>query len=106
MKRLISVAFAVSMFATLLAAVHAVGTPDTFYDKELNLSEHIASIIHDNADDCSAMGNKLARLVGNNAALLREAQKLTPEQRKQRENRYRAREQTARARMVGGIIKC
>jgi cell division protein FtsB len=106
MKSVVSIAFGLSVIATLVAAVYAAGTPDAIYDKQTKLVEQIASIVHDNQNDCDLMGDKLDRLVANNAALLREAQKLTPEQTKQVEEDYKARGNAARARMVDGLIKC
>jgi hypothetical protein len=85
MKTVVSIAFALSAIAAPIGAAHAGDSPEVIYDKQIKLVEAMASIIQDNTTNCHLMGDKLGKLMDDNAALLRDAQKLTPEQKKQGE---------------------
>jgi hypothetical protein len=99
-------ALALSLAATLLAAVCASGAPEVLYDKQTKFVEQFASIVRDSRNDCNLMGDKLVSLVGNNAALIGEAEKLTPAQRQRMPEKYMARRRTARAGMIDRLVEC
>jgi len=105
-KRLASIALAFSLVATLLASLCASGAPEVLYDKQTKLVEQFASIVRNSSNDCNLMGDKLVSLVGNNAALIGEAEKLTAEQRQQMPEKYLARRRTARAGMADRLVEC
>lgn len=102
----VRVALALSLIATLFAAVYAEDTPEVIYDKEIKLAEEMASIIYDNRNNCDLMGSKLGQLIKDNAAFIRKAQMSTPEQKKQGPEKYKARSRAACTKLVAGLIKC
>jgi hypothetical protein len=105
-ESLVRVAFALTLIATLLAAVYVEDTPEVIYDKEIKLTEEVASIIYDNQNNCDLMGSKLGQLIKDNAAFIRKVQTSTSEQKKQGAEKYKARGRAACTKMVSGLIKC
>jgi hypothetical protein len=105
-KTVVRVAFALSLIATMFAAVYAEDTPEEIHDKEIRLADEMASIVHDNQDNCDLMAGKLGRFMADHAAFLRKAQASTSEKDRQATEDDRARSRAARARMVDGLGKC
>ena len=106
MENLVRVVFGLLLIALVFASVYAADTPEMIWYKQINLTEELASVIHDNQNDCDRMGSKLGQLVIDNAALMMKAQRLTPEQKRQGKQRYDIRRRAASARMVDGLSRC
>jgi hypothetical protein len=105
-KTVVRVAFALSLIATMFAAVYAEDTPEAIHDKEIRLADEMASIVHDNQDNCDLMAQKLGRFMTDHAAFLRKAQASSAEKDRPAAESYMARGRAARARMVDGLGKC
>ena len=106
MERVVSIAFSVSLVATLFVAVYAEDPPEVIYDKQITLAEDMASIAYENQNDCDLMGMKLGKLVVANAAFMKKVQKLTPEERRRGEHKHQVRGRASRIRMLDGLVKC
>ena len=106
MRNIVRVALGLSLIALPVAAVCAADTPVVVGEKQIKLTEAIASLIHDNQNDCDQMGDKLGRLVVNNAGLMMKAQKFTLELERRGRQDHSVRGKAASARMLDGLNRC
>lgn len=105
-RSIVRVALGLSLIAMPVVAVCAADTPVVICEKRIKLTEAIASLIHDNQNDCDRMGDKLGQLVVNNAGLMIKAQRFTPEPQRRGEANHSVRGKAASARMVDGLTRC
>jgi PhoPQ-activated pathogenicity-related protein len=105
-RNIVRVALGLSLIAMPVAAVCAADTPAVICEKQIKLTEAIASLIHDNQNDCDQMGSKLGQLVVHNAALMRKARKFTPEQQRRGKENHSVRGKAASARIADGLTRC
>jgi len=103
----------VSIAAALLFAFPGDARADTNADmveKAVQILERVASIVQMNQDDCNVMGDKLTKVVDENAAFLASAKSradaMPPAERSAIESRYRTRVLAAIAKMRPGMQKC
>jgi hypothetical protein len=106
MRNIVRVALGLSLIAMPVVAVCAADTPVVICEKQIKLTEAIASLIHDNQDDCDQMGDRLGQLVVNNAGLMIKAQKFTLEPQPRGKQDRSVRSKAASARMVDGLTRC
>jgi predicted small metal-binding protein len=79
-------------------------------EKAVQILERVASIVQMNQDDCNTMGDKLSKVVDENAAFLAQAKSradaMPSAERTALENRYRGRILAAIGKMKPGMDKC
>lgn len=103
----------VSVAAAVLFAFPGDARADSnseMVEKAVQILERIASVVDANQNDCNIMGDKLGKIVDENAAFLAQAKAradaLPPGERNAIESRFRGRIMAAIGKMRPGMMKC
>lgn len=107
--RAFAVAFGMSTLTATTAPARADATGD-FAEKAMQLIERAATVIDMNKSDCDVMGDKLNKILDENAAFVADAKarvdKMSEAEKNALQARYRQRLMAVKNKMQDGMAKC
>ncbi len=105
-----AVAVAIIIISAIVPGSARADATSDVAERLLRLLDQGVTIVESNRNSCDAMGDKLGKLIDDNAALIHDAKtmadRLSAEQKKALETKYKARIEAAIARMDPGMQHC